>query len=439
MSYYSPSFIFFVLAGLVVFNLFPVRWRKWWLLVLSFAWYASWGLAWGLAFLAISTLNHHSIRFIESKPRANRDGLYRALVVFDLLVFVSLRAGGELRLFQSPLATSFILLMVVGAVVDRWREPERSPVGPWLDFVLFAQFFLFLMAGPLEKGKVFFNELAKELRPTLNEGLNGGLLFALGFGKICLLWPAMDAVTMGMPLDSVFHHVVYGFLLTFKVYLEFSGLCDMGRGLAHAFGVKSSVNFRPYLYATGPADFWLRWNITISAWLRNYVNFPLMLRYGRWLGPDPIILLSFVLMGLWHGLTLVSVAFGLFNGFLVIISSGARFKRLPAIFGRALVLVLMVGSGLILAWGKRDYLLTEQTLQDIVSSNVSPLVAVALVIFFVVEFLQEKSRNTEWFFAYPLWGKGLVFFGLASAFFYGLDAGWLDWKAQSLVPVYFKI
>lgn len=428
MNYSSVLFVFFFIVGLTTFLFLPMKARKPWLLLLSLLWFSYWGLGWATFFILVSSLNYASLRLIQS-PRG-----YGLLLAANVLLFILLRSG----LFVStPLGTSFILFMLMGVIIERWRNGEQQPLPSWLDFILFSQFFLFLMAGPVEKGSRFFEQLTQGLKPSPADVIDGGLIFSLGFLKAAVLFPALSKTTaaiLAMGQLSMWHYPLLGLLFALALYLELSGLCDIGRGAARCFGLSVTVNFRSMLFSRSPSDFWLRWNITVSAWFRDNVSMPLMLRFGRQVGQKPLLLLTFILMGLWHGLELRWLLFGLFNGLIVVTSLSLRRQLLD----RALVWILIIGNGL-LAHGFVETPLIQRTWMEAVQEGFGWTMGVFALGWLLIEIREEWSQQSDWYLAVPIWGKVLMLIVLGWGFTHALSMNLLADAGQHLVPIYFKL
>jgi alginate O-acetyltransferase complex protein AlgI len=163
----------------------------------------------------------------------------------------------------------------------------------------------------------------------------GAQFFLLGLLKKCVLADQLASIA-----DPVFADVsVYGssaawfavVCYSLQIYCDFSGYCDMAIGLAHAFGFKLPFNFdMPYLSAD-ISEFWRRWHISLSTWLRDYLYIPLGGNRHGALATYRNLLLTMLLGGLWHGASWTFVAWGLYHGLLL---SLHRAVRLPAWMGQ---------------------------------------------------------------------------------------------------------
>jgi alginate O-acetyltransferase complex protein AlgI len=225
--------------------------------------------------------------------------------------------------------------------VRRGGEPIRSP----FDFIQFAIFFPTLVAGPIKRYTQFLPALAQGKVGVDGKDFAQGLTqVAGGFFKKTLLADNFAAYTtaniVNFPQMSLPERWLFLFSLSFRIYFDFSGYSDIALGLARMMGVDLPANFNwPYI-ARNMQDFWQRWHISLSSWIRDYVYIPLGgSRYGtvRRITNGAI---AFALCGLWHGASWHFLLWGLYHGFGLAISTtyrqslGAVGKAIGAFFDR---------------------------------------------------------------------------------------------------------
>ena len=226
-----------------------------------------------------------------------------------------------------PIGISFFTFQAISYVVDVHRG--QTPPAPMLDFAVYLSFFPQLVAGPIVRASEFLPELAAERRPDQVEAGRAVQLIGRGlFKKVVIsdfLARAIVDEAFGTPteygaVDMLFG--IYGYAV--QIYADFSGYTDMAIGLALLLGFRFPQNFdRPYA-ATSIQDFWRRWHMTLSRWLRDYLYFPLGgNRKGRF-GTYRNLLLTMTLGGLWHGAAGVFIMWGLYQG------AGLAAERLAA-------------------------------------------------------------------------------------------------------------
>lgn len=246
---------------------------------------------------------------------------YWQFLLHSLMLLVKIpNPDGYETLFPAavPLAISFFVFEYVHYLSDvhRGSEPIKSPVR----FALFSIFFPSLVAGPIKRYLQFQESLENGLKCKDSSYLTAGLVLVMsGYLKKVLLADnfARFATTQGAIIDGLNLLERWQFLiaLSLRIYFDFSAYSDIAIGLALAMGIELPANFNwPYL-ALNLKDFWRRWHISLSTWIRDYVYVPLG---GGRLGLLKTSLngaLAFALCGLWHGAHWHYVFWGLYHGF----------------------------------------------------------------------------------------------------------------------------
>lgn len=225
-----------------------------------------------------------------------------------------------LRGILLPLGISFFTFQQIGFLADTYRgEVERTP---FLDYALFVAFFPQLIAGPIVSAGEMLPQFARMGRGKADwERLAAGLvLFVLGLSKKALLADALGAgVDFGYGnLDALgcFDAALVIFLYALQLYFDFSGYCDMARGLGWMLGIEIPANFDSPYQATNIVDFWKRWHITLNRFFTKYVYIPLG---GSRRGEGRMyanLLAVFFLSGLWHGAGIHFILWGMLHGLL---------------------------------------------------------------------------------------------------------------------------
>ena len=334
------SIEFFVLLGTLLVLLRFIRnedWRRNVLLVASYVSYGWWD--WRFCFLiwTTTTIDYIAGRELErlTNERHRRMWLVSSLVANLGMLFYfkytnffldSLRpllahAGIHVPFLHIvlPVGISFFTFHSMSYTIDvYWRKLPATK--SYRDFLLFVAFFPQLVAGPIVRGSQMLPQLAADREhPILGENVRRGAeLFLKGFVKKVLF-----ADSLAMCADPVFAHphafdslsVWIGVLAyTGQIYYDFSGYTDMALGIGRVFGFELPVNFRhPYLSRT-VTEFWRRWHISLSTWLRDYLYIPLGgNRHGR-ARTYFNLLATMLLGGLWHGASWTFVAWGALHG-----------------------------------------------------------------------------------------------------------------------------
>jgi alginate O-acetyltransferase complex protein AlgI len=220
-----------------------------------------------------------------------------------------------------PIGISFFTFEAISYMIDVYRgdaEAERNP----LRFAFFISFFPHLVAGPIVRYTMLRPQLSRFYRLDPDLFVSGLSLLCLGLVKKVVIADSLDARCE--PLLS--HPGSLGFAngwlalfaYGFHIYFDFSGYSDMALGLARMFGIELPWNFDRPFRAHNPQEFWARWHVTLSTWLRDYLYIPLG---GNRKGPvrrDVNLLTTMTLGGLWHGATVGFVVWGFYQGVLLV-------------------------------------------------------------------------------------------------------------------------
>ncbi len=246
-----------------------------------------------------------------------------------------------------PVGISFYTFQTMSYTIDVYRG-ELEPRKNFLDYIAFLSFFPQLVAGPVERASNLLPQMERRREFDLDRFRSGlGLALWGGFKKACIAdWiaPYVDKIFIHSdPSGAMIWAATLGF--TVQILADFSGYTDIARGTARMLGFELSLNFdHPYL-ARNPSDFWKRWHITFSSWIRDYLYIPLGGSRGGGWATFQATAGAMLLSGLWHGAAWTFVLWGAFHALLI---TGYRFvaRRIPASFrkgpvGRTLAVPLM--------------------------------------------------------------------------------------------------
>ncbi len=382
MDITSP--LFFACVGLFVLAHWklPERWRLPWLLLGSMAFLATWSWQFILALLVITAVNY-GLGIGIAKRREPR--LLWAGILFNVAVLLFFKynrfyapaltaflarlgietSSGAIGLLM-PVGLSFLTVQFIAYLVDVFygrTPPEKDIVA----FALYAYYFPKLLSGPIERAGDFFGRLRNPV-PLSGERLTRGLaLILVGLARKALL---ADSLTALLPADLFERPALYPgpslavWLLAyaFALYNDFAGYTSIVRGVSGLLGIDLNLNFRVPYFSRTFTEFWTRWHISLSNWLRDYIFFPtsrfLLKRFPRRSHPIHIFLpplLTMLVSGLWHGLSWNMLLWGGLHGLYLIVEriiSLARGRRAPGELPRALQVLsaLAVFVCVALAW-----------------------------------------------------------------------------------------
>jgi alginate O-acetyltransferase complex protein AlgI len=335
-SYQFIAF-FFPVVILVFYLLGSYReLRLGWLLLASLAFYAYWDVRF-LPLLLCSVLFNWLISFrIDEygKPLIIIVGVAFNLAligVFKYLDFfgnsIAVIVGGDYTAHELilPLGISFFTFQQISYLVDRSRGV--SPTYSLLDYALYVTFFPQLIAGPIIRHSEIIPQYRKSpWRPDIYHHIGAGaLLFALGLAKKTLIadrlaetaTPLFELAASGEAL-SMGEGWAAAISYSFQLYFDFSGYSDMAIGLGLMFGFQLPANFNAPYRAKDIQDFWRRWHMTLSRFLRDYLYIPLG---GNRHGPQRMFVALFLTMllgGLWHGAGWTFVVWGMLHGLALV-------------------------------------------------------------------------------------------------------------------------
>ena len=215
-----------------------------------------------------------------------------------------------------PLGISFFTFQQIAYLVDVYQGEARAI--SLLDYSLFISFFPQLIAGPIMRTSDFISQLQERKQLNTVDLLAGADLLMVGaFKKVILadnIAPLVDAGFRSQSVGSAWDVWVLGALFSLQVYFDFSGYTDMGRGAARLLGYQIPINFDfPYV-SRSTTEFWRRWHITLSHWLRDYLYIPLGGNRQGQARTYTNLMITMALGGLWHGAGWTFVLWGIYQG-----------------------------------------------------------------------------------------------------------------------------
>lgn len=344
MAFTTPAFlIFFALAACGYFAL-PKKLQNPFLLLCSLVFYA-WALPAYLAVvLGTAGIGYFAAFFIKSAPSQKSAKARLALSISALAAilfvfkyfnffsgFIASLTGGEaasLSLAQ-PLGISFYTLQLIGYLVDVYRgdEPERN----FIAFALFTSFFPYVISGPVGRSRELLPQFKAEHRFEYSRASGGLQRFLWGAFKKVVIADGLGVIVNGIYGDlSLYTGAASLAAVAFyavQIYCDFSGYTDMALGAAGFLGFDLRENFCAPYGAAGITDFWSRWHMSLTSWLRDYVYIPLGGNRKGFTRKLLNILIVFAISGLWHGVGFTFIVWGLWH---------ALFRILDELLSRAL-------------------------------------------------------------------------------------------------------
>ncbi len=375
MFFNSFEFAIFFAVVYSLYRILPPKGQNSMLLVASYVFYGAWD--WRFLFLILLStvidyvvgLNIEATSDVKRRKRlvavsvvANLSilGFFKyydffAASLAELLVGFGVPADVFLLQVVLPVGISFYTFQTMTYSVDIYRGLIK-PTHSFPDFALFVAFFPQLVAGPIERAENLLPQVqgAREITPERNR--EGAWLCLWGLFKKLVI-----ADNLAITVNAAFANseslsgpevlaVAYAF--AFQIYCDFSGYTDIARGVAKLLGFELMVNFRAPFLADSPADFWSRWHISLSTWLRDYLYIPLGGNRKGELKTYRNLMLTMILGGLWHGAAWTFVLWGVYQGLALVIHRRMRpwlSDRLGAGFGWSFLRVF--GTFQLMAFG----------------------------------------------------------------------------------------
>ncbi|MBF0615062.1 MAG: MBOAT family protein [Magnetococcales bacterium] len=339
MIFHSIDFLIFLLAALTIYWQLSSRHQLYFLLLASGFFYGyihPWFLYpllvtstidFGVA-LAMERYPDHRQRLLLISLVANLGLLsifkYFGFFVENVHTLLSWFGIAPVRLVLEillPVGISFYTFQSISYTVDVYRG--RIPAcHNWVEFAVYVSFFPQLVAGPIGRAGEILPQVQRPRIVTAVTIRSGLVLITWGFFEKLVIADNVALIVNNVFLlqDPPFWVLWAGvFAFTIQILADFAGYTDIARGVARLFGIELSRNFHhPYL-ATSPQEFWQRWHISLSNWIRDYLYIPLggsRVVAGRYVFN---ILVTFFLCGLWHGASWNFVLWGVFHGVLIIV------------------------------------------------------------------------------------------------------------------------
>ena len=356
MTITSLYFVLFTALALAVYYLLPRRPQNIWLLFASYIFIVSWDWTFAAVLGIVTSINF----LLALQLRINNQGQSGLLwlgIGFNALTLIFFRAAGfflpELEAVLDslglstqagglhilvPLGLSYYILQTISYLVDVYRGQLKAE-SDFVNFALYLAYFPKLLAGPIERARAFLpiltqprivdNRVIAESLMLIFVGLVRKLIIA---DLLMASFPAdiFEIPAKYGPPELVLRLVIYAFAL----YNDFAGYTDIVRGISGLFGIHLSPNFRAPYFSRNFTEFWTRWHITLSEWLRDYIYYPISRalsrsnsRYRSLANLVVPSLITMLVSGIWHGFSLNMILWGGLHGSYLIV------ERIPALWG----------------------------------------------------------------------------------------------------------
>lgn len=337
MLFNSFTFAIFLPIVFLIYWAVPHKWRWIVLFISSYYFYMSWNVKYVILILFTTFISYACALGLE---RADAMKKKKVLIVstmaaslgclffFKYFNFASESVANILNLFTLqvhpitlnlllPVGISFYTFQTLGYVIDVYRGEVKAEKN-FGKYATFIAFFPQLVAGPIERTKNLMPQILEEHTFEYEKAASGLRLMAWGFFKKIVIADTL-AVSVDTVYDSLrmykgFPLLVASVLFSVQIYCDFAGYSDIAIGTARLFGIELMKNFDSPYFSTSVKDFWARWHISLSTWLRDYIYIPLggnRVSKGR---NAFNLMATFLISGLWHGASWTYVVWGGIHG-----------------------------------------------------------------------------------------------------------------------------
>lgn len=344
---YEFIFVYFPIVAVVFFWIAKNerRWATLWLALSSLFFYGWWNPQFVLLLVGSIAFNYFMGRRISQRREVDEPNAKRWLIlaiacdIFLLGYFkytnffidtINALSGNQWSALEIvlPLGISFFTFTQVSFLVDAYRGIAREY--NFIHYVLFVTYFPHLIAGPVLHHKQMMPQFSQAItyKHNLNNINMGLMLFTIGLFKKVVIADHFalyadpifgNAADGGTP--QLFEAWIGALSYTLQLYFDFSGYSDMAVGISRIFNISLPVNFNSPYKAVNVIDFWRRWHMTLSAFLRDYIYIPLGgNRFGLW-RRYANLMVTMLIGGLWHGANWTFVAWGMLHGIYLIVNN----------------------------------------------------------------------------------------------------------------------
>jgi D-alanyl-lipoteichoic acid acyltransferase DltB (MBOAT superfamily) len=353
MLFNSVDYLIFLPVVVALYFTIPVKWRWLLLLIASYFFYMCWKAEYLVLIMFTTAVDYYAaLKMGQAVSRKVKKRFLMLSLITNLGMLVGFKylnffsesvnmVFSELNIFHPmpllhillPVGISFYIFQSLSYTIDVYRgvaQPEKHAG----KFALYVCFFPQLIAGPIERPNHLLPQI-RQPRPFDQQRLiSGAKLILWGFFKKLVI-----ADRLGMFVNYVYDNpaeqkgltvILATALFAFQLYCDFSGYTDVARGSARALGYDLRINFNRPMIARSLRDFWNRWHMSLTTWFRDYLLYSLPYIKDKKIIFAMIyrnLIITYLLMGLWHGAAWTFVIFGLFHGTLLVLETITEKQR----------------------------------------------------------------------------------------------------------------
>jgi alginate O-acetyltransferase complex protein AlgI len=346
MLFNSLEFLIFLPVVLAIYYALPHKAQNRFLLIASCFFYGSWNWRFLFPLLASTSIDYYCAKRMEqqilaNEPQENRkkwltlsvitnlallgffkyfdffaDNLHHLLQAFGLNVAV-----WTLRVIL-PIGISFYTFQALSYTIDVYRG-EIHATDSFFDFLLCVLYFPHLVAGPIQRANSLLPQVTNPRTVTAEKIVSGLHLMFWGYFKKVFIADNMAPIANQLfdihRAPDGWHSLMGVYAFAIQIYCDFSGYTDIARGVARLMGFEFMLNFNLPYWCTNPSDFWRRWHISLSSWLRDYLYVSLGGNRGGEAKTNRNLMLTMVIGGFWHGAAWNFLLWGFYHGSLLVL------------------------------------------------------------------------------------------------------------------------
>lgn len=308
---------------LLAFSIFFYGYSRWWYVLLLFA---SISIDYICALKIEASLKHTQRRLFLTLSIISNLSILIFFKYFTPIYaewnWIEIRSESQLSYLEGivlPLGISFYTLQSMGYTIDVYRKHIAAERHFGI-FSLYVSFFPQLVAGPIERPDKLLPQLKSSGNINLQNIQSGFLLILVGLGKKLIISDRLFALLNNTQQNEImfgWQALSFGTIALFAIYMDLSAYTDIARGSARLFGIDLSLNFKKPMAARSLGEYWKRWHISLSSWIQNYVFRSLCL-----VSDSPVyryfaLILTFTIIGIWHGPTIPFLVLGIMHGIII--------------------------------------------------------------------------------------------------------------------------
>ena len=356
MHFNSFNFLVFFTCTFALYCCCNHRWQNRLLLAASYLFYAAWDYRFLALLLAYTVVNYLAgMRINISTSDRARKGWLLVSILSSLTILGFFKyfgffvenlnricswfglgdCAGVLHVVL-PVGISFYTFQTLSYTIDVYRRKAVAATS-FFDFCLYVSFFPTILAGPIERAGNLLVQIGTErkISPELFHASAFLILFGL-FEKVVVAdnLAVLVKEVSGSDNGNGFNVLIATYAYTFQIFADFDGYSNIAKGVAGLMGFQLVTNFNAPYFADNPSEFWRRWHISLSTWLRDYLYIPLGGNRSGTLMTVRNLFLTMLLGGLWHGAGWMFICWGAFHGLLLAVYFLFRdtISRLPQLF-----------------------------------------------------------------------------------------------------------